>query len=101
MNDTRKEYISITSEIKDLQDCLKDIQDSCPHVTSVYSAHGSMRNWDLDDPAYWYDHYCYDCGKRWTSPQGREHKSTLKVEQIDYKASAERIELLIKLESTK
>jgi hypothetical protein len=88
----------LTEVIEDAQVQVRNLQNTCPHETSVYSARGSTGNWDWDD-SYWYEHHCYDCGKRWTTEQKPEFRSRLEVKTVDYSASPREIELLIELEA--
>lgn len=94
----RKEVTMLTDQVGRIQDTIKKIQEECPHETSVYSPQGSSGNWDRDD-SYWYNHYCYDCRKRWTTEQGRGNESNMKVCEIDYNKKPEIIELELKIES--
>lgn len=80
---------------------IKQLQETCPHKVSVYQAKGSGGGWDRD-PSYWYDFYCYDCRKHWTTEQ--EYKiygSSLKVDEIDIEENPEKIELLFKMRDLK
>jgi len=54
----------IIDEIVELRDKI------CKHHTLYYKPHGSSGGWD-GDSSYWYEWRCYDCGKRWSTPQER------------------------------
>lgn len=98
MANIRERVEALSTQVADINEEIGFIQDECPHETSVYSAHGSTGNWDRDD-SFWYDHYCYDCRKRWTTDQARGNESALKVERICYNKKPEIVELEIKIES--
>lgn len=98
MNEIREEVDALIVSRDAINRGIASIQDVCPHAISVYSAHGSTGNWDRDD-SFWYNHYCYDCRKRWTTDQKYENKSALKVDTIDYDKKPEIIELELKIEA--
>lgn len=77
---------------------IENLQKECQHEVSVFSAHGSSGHWDRDD-SYWYEHYCYDCKKRWTTDQGRGNEGKMKVDSIDYKKSPQVVELELKIKA--
>lgn len=86
----------LSDQIKRIQNTILKIQDDCLHELSVYSMHGNTGNWDRDD-SFWYEHYCYDCRKRWTTDQSWGNESTLKVDKIDYEKKPEIVELELKI----
>lgn len=98
--DIRDDVQRLLSIVRNAEETIRQLQEKCQHATSVYSMHGSTGHWDRDD-SYWYQHYCYDCTKRWTTEQKTSLQSTLRVEEIDYAASAREIELQIELASAR
>lgn len=57
-------YTSIREEVNILNERLRELQDSCPHLTyeSVYKS--NTGNYDPSCDCYWVTVECLDCGKR-------------------------------------
>jgi hypothetical protein len=88
----RKLTDKLFRQAEEIRTEITKVQLECQHVTSVYEAGGSTGNWDRED-SYWYVFYCYDCRKRWSHDQDKGRPgNALKVDKIDYTASAEVIE---------
>jgi len=47
----------------------KDLQAICPHIDHYQKKEGTGSRWCKDDEAYWVEHYCSDCDKRWITDQ--------------------------------
>jgi hypothetical protein len=67
------ERMTIEKVIKELYEKQKHLQDvKCSHINLTYEADGSWGNYDRDD-RYWYVWDCKDCGKHWTTDQGKKY----------------------------
>lgn len=97
MTDIRSVVDSLFDEKKHIQTKIENIQGGCPHVTSVYSAHGSSGNWDDPEGYYWYQFHCYDCRKGWSGEQKNGYGKAMKVDKIDPNENPEVVELQIRI----
>lgn len=65
----RNRAISLKSRMDKLNECYKDLQQICTHPNKDSKRDGTGSMWCKDDEAYWINHYCPDCDKRWTEDQ--------------------------------
>jgi hypothetical protein len=61
--------ISLKSRIDKLNERYKELQQICNHPNKTSKRDGTGSMWCKDDEAYWINHYCPDCDKRWTTDQ--------------------------------
>jgi hypothetical protein len=71
-----RKKISIGLKIAKLHDELIKLQNECPHHSLRYRANGSTGSYDRDD-AFWYDWFCPNCDKRWTTEQSYAVKTEI------------------------
>jgi hypothetical protein len=52
-----------------LRDMTEKIQSECDHKNKTMEYKSDTGNYDPSQDAYWINHVCPDCEKRWTTPQ--------------------------------
>ena len=61
--------LAIEKKLAKLTTDLVELQAACPHTNAVHVNKANTGNYDPSADAYWTDHACPDCGKRWTTDQ--------------------------------
>jgi hypothetical protein len=65
----RRKALTIKKHLDKWNAAYKDLQAICPHTNHHQKNEGTGSMWCKDDEAYWINHYCPDCDKRWTTDQ--------------------------------
>jgi hypothetical protein len=65
----RRKALTIKKHLDKWNAAYKDLQAICPHPNKISKNEGTGSMWCKDDEAYWTNHYCPDCDKRWTTDQ--------------------------------
>ncbi len=65
----RRKALTIKKHLDKWNAAYKDLQAICPHHNKTSKRDGTGSMWCKDDEAYWTNHYCPDCDKRWTTDQ--------------------------------
>ena len=65
----RRKALTIKKHIDKWNTAYKELQTICLHTDHYQKKNGSTGNWDRGDDAYWIEHYCADCDKRWVTDQ--------------------------------
>jgi hypothetical protein len=65
----KRKWASIARREEKLAHDLAKLQALCPHTNHHKKNEGTGSMWCKDDEAYWIEHYCPDCRKRWSTDQ--------------------------------
>ena len=65
----RRRYKTIMKHQRKWYDAYKALQEECQHPKLISKRDGTGSMWCKADEAYWVNHYCPDCDKRWIEDQ--------------------------------
>jgi hypothetical protein len=69
----RRKRASLDRQKAKLSAAVQLLQTECQHSQPTMKYCGSSGNYDPSSNEYWIDWHCLDCGRHWTTEQGREH----------------------------
>jgi hypothetical protein len=65
----RRKALTIKKHLDKWNTAYKALQQECQHPNKDSKRDGTGSMWCKTDEAYWINHYCPDCDKRWTEDQ--------------------------------
>ena len=65
----KRKALTIKKHLDKWNEAYKLLQQECQHPNKDSKRDGTGSMWCKDDEAYWINHYCPDCDKRWIEDQ--------------------------------